>query len=358
MEWRKNRIAIGALLFFVLLGLLAWAINARNRPTSRSDELPTIDIDETKVTRLEITRPGEEVVVLSRDGDVWRVIEPLAAEADRGNVESAMKRLGELRIRRIVATKVDNYARLQVDDENAVRVVVVAGEEPLADLRIGKYGNGMTMLRVDERSEVFGASGSLRYAFDRELRAWRDRRVVSVNADDVQQVRFASPNGVFAFERTENGWSALEGKKALGSFDANQVNGRLSTLARLIASDFAAEDVSEARAGLTEPSAKVSLRLAGEAGPIELELGATTDEGDELYLRRKGRPTIYVISQYLADRLRPDADAFQAPAAPPSPPPAMPGAPPAGGPQQPKLPPEVMEQLREQIRAQQQQQGN
>jgi hypothetical protein len=82
-----------------------------------------------------------------------------------------------------------------------------------------------------------------------------------------------------------------------------------------------------------------------------LELGAATEQGDELYLRRRGEPTVYVISQYLADRLQPDAAAFQAPSRPP---PASPAQPPSGPQQQPQLPPEVMEQLREQIRAQQQ----
>jgi hypothetical protein len=99
----------------------------------------------------------------------------------------------------------------------------------------------------------------------------------------------------------------------------------------------------------------VTLTLADDRKPIVLELGASTEQARELYLRRQGEPTIYVISQYLADRLRPDAKTFETPEAPPAPPPAMPSAPPGGG-QQPQLPPEVMRQLQEQIRTQQQQQ--
>ena len=357
MEWRKNRITIGALVFFALLAVLAWAVNQRSRPSASSEELPTIDLDKAAITALEITRPGDARVVLTKSADAWRVTEPLDAPADQNNVESALTRLGELRISRVVATKPDNYARLQVDDENAVRVEVKAGEEVLSTLMIGKYANGMTTLRVDERSEVFGAGGSLRYAFDRELKAWRDRKVVNVEADDVQSIRFESAKGVFAFEREGDGWTATEGQKTLKKFDPKQVTGRLSTAARLIASDFAPDDTSEARTGLTEPNATVTMTLANEAEPIVLQLGASTDQGDELYLRRQGDPTTYVISQYLADRLRPDASAFETPETPPAPAaPAMPTSPPIGGQQQPQLPPEVMEQLREQIRAQQEQQ--
>jgi hypothetical protein len=355
MEWRKNRIAIGAVAFFVLLTLTLWAVNSRNRQPSSSGELPSIEIDQAAITALEITRPENESVVLSKVDGVWRVIEPVDAAADQNNAEAALNRLADLRLTRIVATKPENYGRLQVDDTNAVQVIVKAGEDTLARLMVGKYGNGMTMVRLDDHTEVFGASGSLRYAFDRELKAWRDRKVVAIEAAKVQTIRFESANGTFHFEREGEGWTALEGQEALGDFDAKQVTGSLSTAARLTASDFAPEETSEARAGLTEPQATVTMTLVNGPNAVILELGTPTDQAGEVYLRRKGEPTIYVISQYLADRLRPDAKAFETPAAPPAPPPAMPTAAP-GGQQQPQLPPEVMRQLQEQIRAQQAQQ--
>jgi hypothetical protein len=355
MEWRKNRIAIGAVAFFVLLGLTLWAVSNRDRQPSRSGEIPSVELDKAAITALEVTRPENERVVLSSVDGVWRVTEPLDAAADQNNVESALNRLADLRVTRVVATKPENYARLQVDDASAVQVIVKAGEDTLARLMVGKYGNGMTMVRIDDHTEVFGASGSLRYAFDRELKAWRDRQVVSVEAANVQTIRFESPNGTFQFQREGEGWTALEGQEALGAFDPKQVTGSLSTAARLTASGFAPEETSEARAGLTEPKATVTMTLAEDPNAIVLDLGDSTEQAGELYLRRRGEPTIYVISQYLADRLQPGADAFETPEAPPAPPQGMPPAPP-GGQQQPQLPPEVMRQLQEQIRAQQAQQ--
>jgi len=344
-------------VFFVLLGLTAWAVNSRNRQPTRAGEIPAIELDKTAITALEITRPEDGRVVLLKVEDSWRVMEPVEAAADQNNVDSALNRLADLEISRIVATKPDHYERLQVDEASAVRVTVKAGDETLSELFVGKYGNGMTMVRIDERSEVFGARGSLRYAFDRELKAWRDRKVVNVKPEDVESIRFEGPKGTFAFERDGDAWVARKGNKALGDFDSKQVSGTVSTAARLVASDFAASDISEARAGLTEPRATVTLTSTGNPDPIVLELGASTDQGDELYMRRRGAPTIYVISRYLADRLQPDAAAFQAPSTPPPGSPAPPPAGPAtGGQQQPQLPPEVMEQLREQIRAQQEQQ--
>jgi hypothetical protein len=274
----------------------------------------------------------------------------LDAAADQTNVESALNRLAELRLVRVVANEPDNYARLQVDDANAVRVVARDDGATLADLKVGKYANGMTMIRVADRQEVFGASGSLRYAFDRELKSWRNRKVLSIEPSDVQSVRFQSGNGTFELEREQDDWKIVQAPKGLRQLDPKKVTAAVSMAARLTATDFAPEDVSAARAGLNEPAAQVAITVKGQTQPIVLELGDETGNAGEIYLRRREDPNIYVISKYLADRLRPDTKSFELTAEVPTP-----AAEPSAQQQPPpQLPPEVMQQLQEQIKAQQQ----
>ncbi len=352
MDWRKNRIALGAVVFVGLLALTLWATSGRERQPATETEVPTVEIEKDAITSIEVTKPGGEGVVLSNASGAWRVVEPVDGEADEGNLESALNRLADLELVRVVATRPENYERLQVDDANAVEVVVKSGDETLTTLLVGKYANGMTMVRVDDRTEVFGASGSLRYAFDRELKAWRNRRVVTEEPSTVQSIRFESPKGTFEFERVGEGWAAKAGAKAIKKLDPKKVTGSVSTAARLTASDFAAADVSEARAGLTEPKATVRMTFA-EAEPITLALGDAAGQPNEVYLKREGASAIYVVSEYLANRLQPDAQAFEQIEAPAEAPAAMPAMP--QNQEQPQLPPEVMRQLEEQIRRQQQQ---
>lgn len=352
MDWRKNRVAVGTVMFVALLGLTLWAVNRRDREPTNAAELPKVELAEEAITEIEVTRPSGETIVLSKAGGAWRIVAPLEADADANNVETALKRLTDLRIARIVATRPENYARLQVDDANAVRVVVKEGEETLNRLRIGKYADGMTMVRLDDRTEVFGASGSLRYAFDRDLKVWRNRRVVREEPKEVSTIRFESPNGTYEFERDGDKWKPTVGAKALRELDPKKVDGIVSTAARLMASDFAPQDLSAARAGLSEPKATVTMTLAEGSEPVVLELGATAEENNEVYLRRNGQETIYLISEYLAKRLQPDAKSFEKVDEPPPP---TTTAPPPVQQGQPQLPPEVMRQVREQIEAQQRQ---
>lgn len=375
MQWRKNRVAIGAVAFLALLGGTIWAVGTRDDvPMEAAAAIPTLEIDKEAVTSLEITRPNEggtELVILSKVGDDWRVTSPLEADADPNNVQSALNRLAQLSPSGLVATRPENYTRLEVDDAQAVKVVVHVGEAPPIQLRIGKYSNGVTMVRIEDRTEVFSVDGSVRFPFDRDLSAWRNRRVTEIQTGDVQEVEFDSDRGTFRFSRQDDSWVPAEKQKPIRNFDPKKVEGLVSTAARLTASGFAPSEVSSARAGFNEPEATITLHVASTAEDangetegasaqprvVALQIGGQTDKDSEFYLRRSDDQTIYVVSKYLSDRLRPDAESFEKPVDEPPPPspsarPGMQGMPQG---QQPQLPPEVMQQLQEQIRQQQQQ---
>ncbi len=117
-------------------------------------------------------------------------------------------------------------------------------------------------------------------------------------------------------------------------FGPTKVQSIVSSVARLRAVNFGAEGMSPTDGGFEPPSGTVTLTVqetpeAPEAeegeepaaapapGPprtIVLHVGAAHGDERELYLRRVGDDTIYVVSQYLADRLRPSGHDHQAPA--------------------------------------------
>lgn len=372
MEWRKNRLAVASVGFIVLLGITLWAVRGRDRSVE-SVAVPTVDLEKEAVTQIEVTRPNEDRVVLTKVDDEWRLTEPVEAEADNNAVESALKRLTDVKFTGIVATRPENHGRLEVDEAQAVHVVVKTGDEVAAELDVGKFTDGNTMVRVNGADEVLGLKGSARYVFDRALKSWRNRKVTNVPADDVQAIEFASKNGRFRFAREGDEWVPERGQRRIKEFDPKKVAGLVSTAARLTATDFAAPGTTVEQAGLASPSGEVRMVVVeqngaptdadgGVAEPTEpkpsetvvLEIGGSTDKEQELYLRRSGGETIYIVSKYLADRLRPDRKAFRKSKEPPPPalPPRAPQAQVPGS--HPQITPEMMEQIQRQL----QQQGN
>lgn len=421
MDWQKNRLFIGLLLLVAIGGLAIWAAqrgasDTPVRATQTGEDFP--DLERDQIASLEITRPAEEgheaqTVRLERRDGTWMIVSPIEVRADQSAVSTALDKLDELEVRGIAASNPQFHERLEVDPAHGVRVIARdADGEQLADLWIGAYRSGNTMVRVEGQDRVVQSRGSIKFAFNKELRDWRDRSILTLEADDVTEVAWVGPNGTFRFDRapaapsegegeTEPGlgeWRMAEvsylppageapdagtpprrappppppptARTTIEGFQASKVRSMVSSLARMRATDFAAADVTAERAGIGPDSPRVTLTVRaepaadgeGEGGPsgpqtYTVVLGDEVDgESHNRYARREGDDTIYVISRFLGDRVSPTAEAFTATAAPATPPPGEGGEPPAiempGGPGGGQLPPEVMEQIRRQLEQQ------
>lgn len=410
MDWQKNRLWIGAVALLVLGGAAIWAVSSRTGDTPRTDRdepsgFPEIERDDVAV--LEITRPGEDggTIRLERRDDAWRITQPIDAPADHSAVTTALDKLDELEVAGTAASAAQFHERLEVDAAHGVRVVARGSDgNALADLWIGAYRSGNTMIRVEGEDRVVSVRGSIKFAFNKELRDWRDRSIVDLEADDVREVSWRGPNGTFRFTRSEvaaeapaegeappatlGDWAIAEvsylppppaeptepatpprGRPAppaeptplttIEGFTPSKVRSMIGSLARMRASDFAAADVTAESAGFTAESPRVTLTAqSGETRTsTTVILGNESNaERHDFYAMREGDSTIYIVSRFLSERIHPTAVAFTQSAPPSAPEPTEGGGEP-GGIQMPEgaggqLPPEVMEQIRRQLEAQ------
>ncbi|MDQ3032446.1 MAG: DUF4340 domain-containing protein [Myxococcota bacterium] len=406
MDWQKNRLFIGALVLVAIGGLAIWAIGARtgdtpDRDADRASGFPD-ELERDEIASIEITRPEDDgqAVRLERRENQWFMTAPIEVPADQSAVSTVLDKLAELELAGIAASNPEFHERLEVDAEHGVHVVARGADgEELANLWLGAYRAPNTLVRVEGEDEVLQVRGSIKFAFNKALREWRDRSILTLEADDVREVAWAGPNGTFRFARAA---AAAEGDEApaepgewqmtevsyvppaeapaaegetppapaaeattlttIEGFQPSKVRSMVASLARMRASDFAAPDVTPEAAGIGASSPRVTLTLPpaeGEEGPqtYTVLLGNEANaESHDYYAMREGDPTIFVISRFLGERVHPTATAFTqaAPAAPPEggDPHAggMPGMPemPGGG----QLPPEVMEQIRRQLEQQ------
>lgn len=418
-----NKKLIGAAVtFLALLGIAIYVVWERDKSNeevvAETPELPAIEQD--AITALVITRPAEEEgaepvpIRMEKQGDAWRVVSPVDAEADQSAIDTALEKLAELEVTGLAAENASSHETLQVDAGNGIKVEVFAGSDSVAALWVGAFRSRSTMVRVDGQDQVVTVRGSIRYAFNKELKDWRNRRVLDEDPADVVAVRFQSDNGVFDFarnaseeweQREPEGVELAEPYAPIERFGPTKVQSVVASVARLRAVNFAAEGVDASAAGFDTPSGVVTLTIeerpeeesadeegdsegdsegeeaeegeeadeatpaaAGERRTIVLEVGAQVGEEREFYLRRRGGETLYVVSQYIADRVRPNPEDLQAPepgseeAATPMMPPGMPGLGGLGGPGGPSgpgggIPPELMQKIQQQLQQQQQQQG-
>ncbi len=405
MDWQQNRLFIAGAVLLIAGALAFYMVRSRTGDTVvGTTERPTLpDIDEDDVTALDLTRPASETgpaehVRLERHDGVWHVVDPIQALADPSAIDTALDKLDELEIAGIAASHASHHEELEVDDAHGVHVVVHGADDAvIADLIVGAFRGGNTMVRVSDQDQVVTVRGSIRFAFSRDLKDWRNRSVLDLEADEVREIAFTGPNGTFRYTRPTTApapigedeeapthaalgdWQQTEISyvpapatdadagparapaaplTAIEHFTPSRVRSIVSSLAHMRASDFAEPGVTLEGAGFSGLSPRVTLTLGegAEAQHHTVTLGGETPgESHNFYAMRDGDDTIFVISRFLSEKINPTAAAFEESATPTPAPsdgdgegemPEMPGGP--GG----QIPPELMEQIQRQLQAQ------
>jgi hypothetical protein len=304
-----NRLLTAIAVLAALLALTVWQFNKREAEDMKAPEvsakLPKVKKED--VTELTVSAPGKKAVTLKKDGDVWKMTAPITSDADKDAVDTALSKLAELESVSVAATKVENHDRLEVTDAKGVHVVAKQGDKVLADVLIGAYLSGNTMVREAGSTTVATAKGSIKYPFDKEMKEWRDRAMVDVPADTIQSVAFSNKAGTWKFVKDAGAWKQAPGEKEIKDYDASKVSGVVTTIASLRANDFAADGVTADAAGLgATPEATVALSTGGaDAGVKEILLRIGTKQNSAYYAMREGKDPIYTVSEYTGDKLVP-----------------------------------------------------
>lgn len=357
---KEKRLTVAVVALAVLLALTAWAITMRQseladdaQPEGKLPKISAQALDE-----IEIRRPGNASHVrLAKVNGAWSITAPLQAEADAKAVEMAIEKLTDLTVAAVAATETSSHKVLEVDDAQAIRVIAKGKGKTLADLLIGASRGGNTMVREAGKKQVLAVAGAIKWSFNKELKDWRNRKVIDVKPEEITEVTYKSKNGSFHLIKKDGNWALGPGSKPIKKFSSTQAANLVSSLATLSAANFADPNVTEAAAGLTDKSAATVVVQVAAANKqpqsITLRVGRATPTDPSQFYLKASKDIIYIVGKYLADRLTPKPVDFQEPEKKEGDtPPAMPQAPggPAGANQ---LPPEVLQQLQQQMRQQQ-----
>ena len=404
MDWQRYRLAIMAVLALAMVGITWWAVTDNTGETvadpgeDAAPALPEIDVD--TLTELEIRRPDDEAPIrLVRDDaeSDWRVASPVEAPASQTAVDTAIEKIGELEVvGRPVASTDRHHEQMEVDEAHGIRVIARAGSETVIDLYVGAFRAGNTLVRVDGSDAVLAVRGSIKFAFNKPVRDFRERAITQLTASEVSHLAFTNEAGSWSFEKRGDAWSQVlvqteGGEVPIEGFDPAKVGAMVSGLARLRASDFAEAGASADSLGLGEGAARVVIGLTAAAGD-DAEGGDDGDDGEaggdgddaagddaagddaagddaagddaaagdeptplapptstvvllignehedgQRYVQVEGSETIYIVSRLMADRLLPDAEDFQESDEPETPA-AAPGGMPPGMPGMPGMP--------------------
>lgn len=297
-------LAFGAFIYFY----------ERHQPTTderaeRKDKVfATLDRD--AVVGIEVVNEHGRFV-LAKDGDDWKLTEPLADRANRGAISTLLSTLTGLKAERTLAAadvKLADYgladpnlAVTLTDEDGTARTLKLGGELPLGTTRAALTADG---------GDVYLVSKFVADDIDKDLAGWRSTDLTDVLSTDVASLTVRSGDRRVAVARNGSTWTLTEPVSDLA--DPQRPQDLLGDLNAAQIKEFLDEPGDLSALGLAAPRIEVTVVRSDENAPVQLEFGAERSvDGAQQVACRRGERVFWVDGAAIAHAADLDPSAWR-----------------------------------------------
>ncbi|VAX20336.1 hypothetical protein MNBD_NITROSPINAE02-972 [hydrothermal vent metagenome] len=290
---KLSRIALTLLLAFGLGAIYYYfdIIKAGERDEAERISSKAIGIEAANVTSLKIDRAGKSLA-LEKRGDGWKIVEPIAVDADNEAVELLLTTAEYMTIAGEVGDTgsyskadygVDGSTTFTFGLENGENKKLVVGDLNPVGTDYYAIGNDTGKIILVNRGRVA--------AILKNLFELRDKDIFPARAEEVTQLVMRLANHVISAKKDKNGdWRLIEPIDAKA--DNKAIERIVSNLAALTFSGFLnEEDVDLSKYGFDRPSAGFSMLYGGGKKQTTLLIGASTGGGG-FYAKFSDKPVV------------------------------------------------------------------
>ncbi len=295
------RIATALVAMVFLWGLAAVLRNGGDTVERASVLGPFV---EEQIDQIEISSPAETFFV-TRDNERWLAN---GFEADRDRVQEFFGAVAEAVEGNLVARSPSSHARMGVDG-SVKRLRVFQAGQVVADLYIGNRGRpfNSVFVRVAEQDPVYLIEGQLIPLINRNLRDWRDKRIVEIDGADIRAFEFARADTAYRIQATDAQWEFANGDPT----DSASVASFLLKFDPLL-SQGAIFATPEQVDSLDFENADRGLLIEGADGvPLAELLFDEASDGNAFWVREAAGGTVYQVMTYKANEIVPLDNTFQ-----------------------------------------------
>ncbi len=301
---KKKAIITLGLIFILLLALVI-----KNRGC-RGD-VPEIEgwyepADEIDVKSSDIS------LAMNKKNNMWFINEQ-AYPGDADLIESLERKARDFKLLDLVSDK-GYYDKYDLTEEKGVSVIIKGGGKVLRKLLIGKAGstNNHSYLKVDDRKEIYLASGIMKSDFNLPVSDLRDRLICDIKNADVKSfsINYMGKNFDFHLISVKNETDRKSDKEKTNlksewrcseyenlELNSSSVNSILGIFSPLKAAEFP-ENVEKKNAG--NVICKVNIIYADKK--IEIEIFSKKDK-EMNYAFSSGSRYIFTLGKWQTEKL-------------------------------------------------------
>ena len=284
-----------------LLGLGAYLDSIWRPPPRQPGELPLVSsfvgLRAKQVDRIEIKRASGTLVMV-KQGDVWKLTEPIQTDADADKVEQLLEGVLDAAVMNDVGLKLSAVDLQEYGlGDTAVRVTFHAGRRAKV-LLVGDPtpGQGDSTFAAAEADGRLFTLPTYRANDFKNLgpNDYREMRLVRVDIDSLQVITIKRADETVELVREDEEWVMLQPHEA--DVDGAEASSVASALNNLRAEEFVAEDPQDlAQYGLDQP--RLIVTVVDDKGSHTVAFGKEAGDDGNVYARRQGDRAVATVAK-------------------------------------------------------------
>ena len=260
----------------------------------------------TGVSKIEITSPdGENDVTLQRE-DIWEIIYPIEYTADPKAMERIFNTLADMKFETIVSENPNKQDIFEVTEETGREIKVYKDDTMVLHFFAGKTDPSRmnTYIREANSDKVYAVRGNFSYVFSRPVDQWRDKVIVEIQENDLQQLEVTWSDTTVVYTLIDTLWSIVQDDEYMERHQ-DKLYSITKAFSPLRASGFQDEPLE-----LKWTMPDMILNIHALSGS-EYVCRFIKKDDKQYYAKCDDADQIYLISKYLVDRFKKKLSDYQ-----------------------------------------------
>jgi len=262
-----------------------------------------LDLADARVARVEIKTP-KRIVELARQGDSWRVVQPLNARASSHAIDTLVDAVTGLRAEKFLSDESGDLKKYHLDEPHCELTVKTdkAGDVGQTLLVGAPAGGELWSAACKGSSSIVAVPAKFVAMLDADLRDLRDGQLLHLDRRDVEAAEIRQGDRLIRIEKAEGGWK-ITGAKPIAA-DRDMVDQFLSRLVGMQIHEFTTDVLTEAeKFGLGARAASVKLFGKavdkGKEAPVlaDVRIGDRNPKKTLRYVKRADESSVYGVSE-------------------------------------------------------------
>jgi Domain of unknown function (DUF4340) len=311
---KNSGLLIAAVVLAALTGALYWSNHhppSDNTAKASLDTPPKIlSLKQDDISKIAIRKKGGEELDLTKgDAGKWQITAPKALGADQEAVSSLLSTVSSLNADRLVEEKAGDLGQYGLAQPSVeLDVTTKDGKRQKLFLGDDTPAGSAVFAKLDGDPRVFTIASYNKTSVDKTSSDLRDKRLLTVDFDNLSQVELATKKQDIEFGRNKQEWQIIKPKPLRAdNFQVEEIVRKLRE-AKMDVSSPADADSRKTAAAFASGTQVATAKVTDAASTQELEVRKNKDD---YYAKSIAVPGVYKVSSDLGKQLDKNVDDFR-----------------------------------------------